>query len=251
MFSKPIPAWIYAGGAALALVAGTVNAVGFLSVHHQALTHMSGTATLLGIGLAHGDAAGARHALLVLVFFFLGCVLSGLIIRQSTLRVGRRYGFALTCEAGLLFGAAYLFRHQSFSGAYLATMACGLQNAMATSYSGAVIRTTHITGIVTDLGIAIGLAARRERVDWRRLRLYCVLLGGFFIGGVLGAIGFAHWGHETLLIPATASALIGVGYTWIKHAERRQQKSHSHPSPASPAVTTSPVEKEVRVTRAR
>jgi uncharacterized membrane protein YoaK (UPF0700 family) len=44
-------------------------------------------------------------------------------------------------------------------------MACGLQNAMATGYSGAVIRTTHVTGIVTALGIAVGLAARRERVD--------------------------------------------------------------------------------------
>src|SRR6187455_1357197 len=102
MLSKPTPTWILAGGAALASVAGTVNAVGFLSVHHQALTHMSGTATLIGIGLAHGDLVGARHALLVFLFFFLGSVVSGLIIRQSTLQLGRRYGVALTCEAGLL-----------------------------------------------------------------------------------------------------------------------------------------------------
>jgi uncharacterized membrane protein YoaK (UPF0700 family) len=243
MFSKPTPLWISAGGGALAAVAGTVNSVGFLSVHHQALTHMSGTATLLGIGLAHGDVLGARHALLVFLFFFFGCVLSGLIIRQSTLRVGRRYGVALTCEAGLLFGAAYFFRHQSFSG---------LQNAMATSYSGAVIRTTHITGIVTDLGIAFGLAARRERVDWRRLRLYMILLGGFFVGGVLGAIGFARWGHDTLLIPATASALIGIGYTWVKHRERGRQKGHAHPPPAAPeALPPGHEGKSARITRAR
>lgn len=232
MFSKPTPIWIFAGGAVLAAVAGAVNATGFLGVHHQALSHLSGTATLLGIGLAHGDASGARHALLVIVFFFLGCVLSGLIIRRSTLRAGRRYGVALTCEALLLFGAAYFFRHHSLAGAYLATMACGLQNAMATSYSGAVIRTTHITGIVTDLGIALGLAARRERVDWRRLRLYGVLLAGFSAGGVLGAAGFARWGHDTLLIPATASALIGIGYTWFEHAKRR----HRPPQTASPAL---------------
>lgn len=227
MLSKPIPLWIYAGGAALAALAGSVNAVGFLSVHHQALTHMSGTATLVGIGLAQGDTAALQHALLVLLFFFFGCVVSGMIIRQSTLRAGRRYGVALTCEAGLLFGAGYLFRHNSFAGAYLATMACGLQNAMATSYSGAVIRTTHVTGIVTDLGIAVGLAARRERVDWRRMRLYGVLFTGFFCGGVLGALGFARWSHDTILIPAAGAAIIGIGYTILKHAER-----HTKTTPA-------------------
>ncbi|MEI6464965.1 MAG: YoaK family protein [Verrucomicrobiota bacterium] len=232
MLSKPIPLWIYAGGAALAALAGSVNAVGFLSVHHQALTHMSGTVTLIGIGLAHGDRAALQHALLVLLFFFLGCVVSGLIIRQSTLRAGRRYGFALSCEAGLLFGAGYLFRHHSFAGAYLATMACGLQNAMANSYSGAVIRTTHITGIVTDLGIAVGLAARRERVDWRRMRLYGILLAGFFTGGALGALGFSRWSHDTILIPAAGAAIIGVSYTIFKHAERqRQQTPPTRPLP--------------------
>lgn len=225
MLSKPIPAWVFAGGLTLAAVAGCVNAVGFLGVHHQALSHLSGTVTNLGMELAHANHALARHAALVLVFFFLGSVLSGLIIRQSTLRLGRRYGFALVVESLLLLAAALLLRHDLAGGEFCAAMACGLQNAMATSYSGAVIRTSHMTGIVTDLGIAVGLAARGERADWRRMRLYLALLGGFFGGGAAGAWGFAHFGSDTLLFPAVLTGMAGLGYGWFRHVKRARENS--------------------------
>jgi uncharacterized membrane protein YoaK (UPF0700 family) len=83
-----------------------------------------------------------------------------------------------------------------------------------------VIRTTHITGIVTDLGIALGLLARREPIDRRRVGLYLVLLTGFFVGGLLGAAGFQRFGYDTLLAPAALSGITGVGYTFIKHFSR-------------------------------
>jgi uncharacterized membrane protein YoaK (UPF0700 family) len=197
-----------------------VNAVGFLGVHHQALSHMSGTVSNLGIGLVGGDDSALAHVASTLGFFFAGCVLSGLIIRQSTLKAGRRYGVALAIEAGLLLGATYLLRHGAITGDYLAAMACGLQNAMATSYSGAVIRTTHMTGIVTDLGIALGLLARGEKVDWRRVGLYGVLLTGFLTGGVLGALGYARFGYDTLLVPATLTGVGGIGYALFKQFEK-------------------------------
>lgn len=93
------------------------------------------------------------HVAAVFGSFFAGCVGSGLIIRHKELRSGYPYGIALMFECGLLVTACYLLRHESMDGAYFAAMACGLQNRMATTYSGAVIRTTHVTGIVTDLGL--------------------------------------------------------------------------------------------------
>ena len=220
MFTKPVPAWIPLGGFALTCAAGCINAIGFLSFTHSGISHMSGNVSLVGLELGGGNFAAAANTGLVIVWFFFGCLLSGMIIRQSTLRLGRRYGVALTCEAFLLLLATWFLRHGQGLGAYFAATACGLQNAMATGYSGAVIRTTHMTGIVTDLGIAIGLWARRHPVDWRRIRLYLILLLGFFAGSTLGALGFYRFGYDTLLFPATLCGIGGTAYAIYKHRAR-------------------------------
>lgn len=217
MLTKPVPLWIKLGGFTLAAMGGCINAIGLLCTQKHAVSHMSGTATNLGVEVAVGHGGLARTAALIIIFFFLGSVLSGVIIRQSTLKAGRRYGAALACEAVLLVVATYLLKHDSESGLYVASMACGLQNGMATSYSGAVIRTTHMTGIVTDLGLAIGLTARGLKADWRRMRLYLVLFVGFISGASVGALGFGEFGCDTLLFPAGLAGVVGVGYTVWKH----------------------------------
>jgi uncharacterized membrane protein YoaK (UPF0700 family) len=217
MLTKPVPIWILLGGFTLAVMGGCINAVGLLCAQSHAISHLSGTITSLGVEAAQHHYALARHAALIVTFFFLGSVLSGVIIRQSALKAGRRYGGTLICESVLLFAAAYLLRHDSEGGLYTAAMACGLQNGMATSYSGAVIRTTHVTGIITDLGIAIGLTARGLKADWRRMRLYLVLLGGFVTGASIGALGFVSYGTDTLFFPAVFSGISGIGYTAWKH----------------------------------
>ena len=48
--------WVWIGAAALACVAGMVNVVGFLGFEHQAITHLTGTTSLLGAALVSGDA---------------------------------------------------------------------------------------------------------------------------------------------------------------------------------------------------
>jgi uncharacterized membrane protein YoaK (UPF0700 family) len=214
------PVWIYLGGFSLALIAGIVNAVGFLGVFHQALSHLTGTLTVLGMELARGDYAVAGHALAILMAFFAGCVLSGAIIAQGQLKLGRRYGVALSLESAALFGAVLLLRRGSIAGEHLAALACGLQNAMATTYSGATMRTTHMTGMVTDLGIACGHLVRGVPVDWFRFRLYGVLLLGFFAGGVAGALGYGHFGYDTLLFPAALSGITGIAYAIYRHRLR-------------------------------
>ncbi|PTY03696.1 DUF1275 domain-containing protein [Opitutaceae bacterium EW11] len=222
MLRKPIPLWIIAGGFALTLIGGCINAVGFLSLYHQALSHMSGTLCALGFNLATEPAPVVWHSLRVLVSFFFGALLSGFILRQSTLKAGRRYGVTLAVESALLFAAVHAFRVNSVWGVYFAAAACGLQNAMASSYSGTVIRTTHVTGMVTDLGIACGHMLRRQPVEWRRFKLYAALMTGFFAGSYMGAVSFVRIGYDTLLFPAALAGATGLGYAIFKHIERRQ-----------------------------
>jgi uncharacterized membrane protein YoaK (UPF0700 family) len=135
MFSKPTPLWIVLGGFGLACMAGGINAVGFLGMHHQAISHMSGTVTVLSNELATGRFSLALYAVAVVVSFFIGSVLSAAIIRDSALKLGRRYGMVLAIESALLFAACRMLMTGNYAGDCLAAMACGLQNAMATHYS--------------------------------------------------------------------------------------------------------------------
>jgi uncharacterized membrane protein YoaK (UPF0700 family) len=224
------PAWVYFGGLVLTIVAGVINAVGFLGAHHQALSHMSGTVTTLGMELGRADYGVALHALAILAAFFAGCLVSGAVISQGTLRLGRRYGVTLTLESAALFLAVYFLRRGSNAGDYLAALACGLQNAMVSSYSGSTMRTTHMTGMVTDLGIACGHFVRGDAVDWYKFRLYGVLFLGFFAGGVIGALSYGRFGYDTLLFPAALSGVAGVGYGLFKHRQVARTRAARPPA---------------------
>ncbi|MDQ2702144.1 MAG: DUF1275 domain-containing protein [Pseudomonadota bacterium] len=205
--------WVWVGAAALACVAGIVNVVGFLGFQHQAITHLTGNTSLLGAAIVSGDLRGAWHLFGAIAAFVVGAALSGLIIQDSTLRLGRRYGVVLSLEAILLLAAVPLFQRGYIGGVLCAAVACGLQNAMATTYSGAIVRTSHLSGMFTDLGIMLGHAARGMPLALRRLQMCMLVIAFFFIGGVAGAGLFAAIGYDALYLPAALTGITGVAYT--------------------------------------
>ena len=209
-----LPRWVWIGAAVLAGIAGMINAVGFLSVTHQGVTHLTGTTTLLGLALGEGRWREAGYFLALVAAFVAGATFSGLIIRERSLVLGRRYGLALMIEALLLAAAVPLLRAPSVWGDYLASAACGLQNAMVSTYSGAALRTTHVSGMFTDLGIALGAMLRGLPADRLKFKLWAILIAAFAAGGAGGVLVFAHLGFGTLYIPATITAATGAGY-WL------------------------------------
>ncbi len=214
--------WVWVGAGALSAVAGIVNVVGFLGFQHQAITHLTGNTSLLGAALASGDARGALALLGAIAAFVAGAAASGLIVQDSTLRLGRRYGVVLTLEALLLCAAVPLFERQHLGGVLCAAVACGLQNAMATTYSGAVVRTSHLSGMFTDLGIMLGHSARRMPVSQRRLWLCLLVIACFFAGGLAGAWLFAAIGYATLYLPAALTGGTGIAYVaYRQYGQRR------------------------------
>ncbi len=115
-----------------------------------------------------------------------------MIVRDTSLQLGQRYGVALLVESALLLAAIPLIHDHANLGLWLMAGASGLQNAMVTTFSGAVVRTTHMTGIVTDLGILLGHRLRGLAVDGLRARLYLLLFGAFLGGGFAGAYCLRH-----------------------------------------------------------
>lgn len=220
-----LPRWVWIGAFVLSCIGGMVNVAGYLGFEHQAITHLTGTTTLLGDALSEAalDTTAldkAVHLGGVIVAFMLGAMLSGLIVQDSTLRLGRRYGVALATVSLLLFASIPMLERQWIAGAWTAAMACGLQNAMATTYSGAVIRTTHLSGMFTDLGIGLGHALRGLPLQTRRLRLSAVIIAGFLVGAVLGAWLFRLWAYRALAVPAALTGTVGLAYAAYRHWNR-------------------------------
>lgn len=216
-----LPRWVWIGAIALACVAGMVNVVGFLGFEHQAITHLTGTTSLLAAALAEGNGRAIAHLWGVLIAFCIGATLSGLIIQDQTLQLGRRYGVVLVIEAGLLIASVPLFERHDIWGALLAAMACGLQNAMVTTYSGAVVRTTHLSGMFTDLGIGLGHLLRGMPLPMRRLTLSALIISGFLLGGIVGALLFRRFGYSALYAPALLTGATGLGHLiyrqWMRY----------------------------------
>jgi uncharacterized membrane protein YoaK (UPF0700 family) len=205
-----LPRWLELGAFTLALLAGIINAVGLLGFAHQSVSHLSGTATLLGVGLLTGSEAG--HLLAILLSFLVGAAISGYFNRSETLRLGRHYDTLLVVEGLLLLIAIAFLQRQQAAGHYFASAACGLQNAMATRYSGAVVRTTHVTGLFTDLGIMVGAALRGEYFDRRKASLFLLIILGFTSGGSLGAWLYAGLGFFALVVPAVLCFSLALAY---------------------------------------
>lgn len=215
-----LPTWVWIGAVALSSVAGMVNVVGFLGFEHQAVSHMTGSTSQLGMAIAQGDWRAVGHLWGLLIAFSLGAMLSGLLIQADTLQLGRRYGVALAIESALLLVAIPLFEQQQIWGALAAAMACGLQNAMATTFSGAVVRTTHLSGMFTDLGIGLGHLLRGLPLQVRRLTLSGLIISGFLGGGIVGAWLFMHFRYDALLAPALLTGLAGIVYVMYQQWAR-------------------------------
>ena len=201
----------------LAFIAGAANAGGFLAVG-QYTSHMSGIVSALADNFAVGDFGLIVAGLSSLAAFTTGAATSAIMINwRRRRRAQSEYALPLMLEAVLLlcFGLLgsnlennrFLFVPATVG---LLCYVMGLQNAIITKISKAEIRTTHMTGIVTDIGIEIGKliywnvsesgpGAAAVRADRSRLRLLASLLGMFFIGGLAGALGFKYVGFISTL----------------------------------------------------
>lgn len=217
------PRWIAFGGASLAAMAGYVNAAGYLGIAHRGVSHVTGQVTHIGIDLVARDGASVAQAGALVVAFFFGATLSGALIRTAevTPAIQQRYGIALLIEATLLGAGAAMLASDWGAPELLVAVAMGLQNAMASTYSGAIVRTTHVTGIATDLGILFGRFLRGERLEAGNAVLLSLLLGAFVTGSAAGAASFALLGRYTLLPPAITLAVVAV--LWMGLARRTGQ----------------------------
>ncbi len=207
-------------GVTLAFIAGAINAGGFLAVGYYT-SHMSGIVSSIGDNIVVGKFDYAFAALLFLLSFVSGAVTSCVIINFAREKEPTsEFALALMLESLLLiiFGlsAANYIHSFELSVNLTISLLCfimGLQNAIITKISDSRIRTTHVTGITTDIGIEIGrylysIAGGKIEFHPERLKLHALLLLAFMIGGIFGAFSFKYFGFFTTLPLAFILAIL-------------------------------------------
>ena len=210
-------------GAMLAFVAGATNAGGFLAVG-QYTSHMTGIVSGMADHLVLGDATVVLIAFASLTSFLLGAMTTAVLVNWGLRhRLHSAYSLPLLLEAAALILFGLLGASLNLAIALLVPVTVlllcflmGVQNAVISKISRAEIRTTHVTGLVTDLGIELGKLVyvnRRPgsppvRASRERMRTQGLLIGLFFVGGIAGALGFQFVGYVTTVALALLLLLI-------------------------------------------
>ncbi len=213
----------------LSWVAGYTNVIVFI-VCGVATSHTTGNVTRFGQTLVQRNTAVATFYGYMILCFLGGAVASALMTEGARRRGARsKYMLPVAVQAAMLCALALLIDYYQVARTWetgaaagtaatywitgLASFAMGLQNATITTVSGAVVRTTHLTGVVTDFGLegvryalwawdrGRGRRGRAHRV-WRvsrrhpgllRLLLLASIFGSFLFGVVAGTFAFVRW----------------------------------------------------------
>ncbi|MEZ0230227.1 MAG: YoaK family protein [Planctomycetota bacterium] len=224
----------------LCTVAGALNAGGFFAVGIYT-SHVTGHWSRVGDELALGHyGVAAGFAALVLVFL-LGAMTSALFI-QADLGARNRIRYTKPLVLELLLVVVFALVGSRYDGPkhqlapYLTAVlsfAMGLQNALVTTASGAVVRTTHMTGVTTDLGIELvrlGFLVRDGkgalvRVQSHRALLHVLMLVSFGVGGAGGALAFLAWGYLGALPVILVLAVLVAIEVWLIVSEGRSSSA--------------------------
>ncbi len=198
----------------LSAVAGMVNSCGLLGLG-TLTTNVTGHFAYFVEELFLRDYGVALVYMVYVVVFLLGAFVSGLLTDSVHDRLHMAYVTPLAIEVVILVAVAVVY--PAAFGRQVAVLpvvlscallfAMGLQNALVTRVSQSVVRTTHLTGLFTDLGIELAQATRRkgeaERSKLRKgIRLKLMIIIGFFIGGLLGGFLYHLVQLKALLLPA-------------------------------------------------
>jgi uncharacterized membrane protein YoaK (UPF0700 family) len=203
-------------GWTFAAIAGALNVAGFYAFGTFS-SNMTGNVSALADHLGLGEVRMALFGLLLVLAFVAGAMAATLLIDAGRTRhLPGVYAYGILGEAAMLLvlGCAAPFLPEDVRGAALAlglSFLLGLQNATVTQITNARVRTTHVTGMVTDIGIGLAnLLERRPDVDRDKLRLHLVTVAAFLGGGILGVVLFQVMGTALLVVAACVLAALAI-----------------------------------------
>ncbi|MBC7388394.1 MAG: DUF1275 domain-containing protein [Opitutaceae bacterium] len=222
-------------GSLLSLVAGIVNVVGFLAIQ-RLTTNVTGHFAYFIDEVFKLEFHKGLVYFLYIFFFFLGSFISNVLVEIIS-KKNDNYVYIIPAilESIILLSAAILGKFFISQNpdllAFSLLFAMGLQNSLVTTISNAAVRTTHLTGLFTDLGIDLSqLFFYREKEQKVKLlssvKLRLTIISFFFLGGILGGIFYSKMGIYALAVAGTI-LLSGIIFDWLKQ-KRTPTKTKSN-----------------------
>lgn len=176
-YSYAFVVWTYC----LILLAGAVNVYGIKQFGFT-VSHHTGNFSQIAI---HGyEKQIPLEFIIVILSFFFGSFASGIILAHNTIDEKKTYDKILI-SGGVVLCMMELFRLQEWA-IIVVPFWLGMQNAMFVTYKEAVVRTTHMTGALTDAGLALGSYLRGNKREIWKVRFYFLSMFVFVTGGYIG-----------------------------------------------------------------
>ena len=228
MTTQPNPKWVIVGGCCLAFLGAAVNAC-YLIQLGTSVSHLSGDVSKVAMEAMQGqryNSVAALNLITAAFGFVLGAATAGFFIHHPTIEFSRPYGRAVIVIGACLAAAHFSLAALPPLSIGLAGFACGFQNALATHYRGMVLRTTHVTGLLTDLGTNLGMKLKGHQIARWKLWVPTLLVLCFFAGAVFGSTLVIALNRPALLILAGMYIAGGIGWSFYKHVilPRRTRK---------------------------
>jgi uncharacterized membrane protein YoaK (UPF0700 family) len=219
----------------LSFVAGIVNVAGFLSVQ-RLTTNVTGHFAFFVDEIFKLNFWQGFIYFLYIFFFFLGSFVSNLLVEIISKRSDRLIYFIPTIIESIIlfllavFGQFLISKNPDLLACSL-LFAMGLQNSLVTTISNATVRTTHLTGLFTDLGIELSQLFFYKQKDQKdklhsSIKLRLTIIAFFFIGGFLGGIFYSSLKLYVLAIASTV-LIIGIIYDDLKLKIMRKNRNQN------------------------
>jgi uncharacterized membrane protein YoaK (UPF0700 family) len=214
-FNKNILIW----STSLCFLSGALNTLG-ITEFYRGVTHITGSFSNLSIGIVNEDFVTIKYLTGLISCFFLGSIISGLIIGKREFSLKKRYGIIIVGIGIILAISSKLFCEENQFMLLLALIS-GIQNGLFISYKGMVVRTTHVTGGITDLGVFIGNYLRYGKGEIWKIQFHFILLVGFFLGGIFGVLEGVYFEEEKYYILSLGYIFLGFIYFLWRNLYRK------------------------------
>lgn len=212
MTGKKMLGWI----CMLSFIGGYVDVYGFMTVAFP-LTHFTGSVSKVAMDGIHIQFDKDFYQLIVCMsFFILGNIFAGYTIGERQFNFKKRYGL-IFIGLGIFLTLTFLIFQENILFIYLLSIAVGIQNGLFITYKGILVRTSHITGTISDFGVYIGYVLRGKIFDRWKIFYYFINLISFFAGGVISKLMFGVYDKKAVYLITFGYIFIGSIYLFSRN----------------------------------